>query len=781
MPLSIRIFTLPFLTLLTVPSFGEPYRADDRAYYIDSPDGAQTLRIAWYGDSVVRLQTAHEGESFLPDDHYEMVQRHSWANDVDADVSDTHVVIRSPQLDVTINRSTLAAAFRLPGEAMPILQERSGARRAGNVRTVSFEPVESERFTGLGHGYFARAASLEITGTVIERNYGSKPIEQAPLIVPFYLSSFGYGIFLNSTFPNRFAFDADGDYSMAIDTYGFAGQMDYFFIAGPDLTDVLDRYTQLTGRPRLPMKSMFGLQLSDKGHDHNSETPSDEEWWKAKITAHREAGLPLDHVVNDNRWRAAGGKRCESKIEWDGTRYPDPAAWKQWLDEQGLVSTLDFNRCIARLSDGWKSEFNLPPIDNIDFADSAPDLTNADFRDWFWQLFYEKSLDPSLAYPGDALWIDEFDEQGAAPMDIVLANGRSSAEMRNYWFFLIAKALVAEGWDTSDIEQRPYVWVRGMTAGAQRYATLWSGDIKPTDDDMAAQVRAMQLAGLAGFPFWGHDAGGFYDWDKKVGPDESLYRRWSMAFGSFAPIWKPHGMGESRWPVDRSRDSLVAAEAFGRLRYELMPYLYSAAHEAAETGMPITRPMLLEYPDSDAAWKHDLQYFFGPDLLVAPSVADANARVWLPPGSWYSLWDGRHYAGQQVVDLRSEKHVMPVLARSGAVIPRREYAQSTAFIDKTRLSVDVYTGADGKFRLVEDDDRTEAYRDGKRRVTWLLYDDSKQELTVEAADGDYAGAPDFREITVTVISPSHARTLAPRKVAVDRTERIRLVEVPATE
>jgi alpha-D-xyloside xylohydrolase len=124
---------------------------------------------------------------------------------------------------------------------------------------------------------------------------------------------------------------------------------------------------------------------------------------------------------------------------------------------------------------------------------------------------------------------------------------------------------------------------------------------------------------------------------------------------------------------------------------------------------------------------------------------------------------------------------MPVLARSGAVIPRREYAQSTAFIDKTRLLVDVYTGADGKFRLVEDDDRTEAYRDGKRRVTWLLYDDSKQELTVEAADGDYAGAPDFREITVTVISPSHSRTLAPRKVAVDRTERIRLVEVPATE
>ena len=275
----------------------------------------------------------------------------------------------------------------------------------------------------------------------------SKPIDQAPLLVPFYLSSLGYGVFLNSTFPNRFELNADGDYSMAIDTHGFDGQMDYFFIAGPKLVDVLDRYTQLTGRPRLPMKAMFGLQLSDKGHDHHSETPSDEQWWRDKITEHREAGLPLDHVVNDNRWRAAGGKRCESKIEWDEERYPDPAAWKWWLDEQGLVSTLDFNRCIARFSDGWQAAFNLPPIDNIEFADSAPDLTNADFRDWFWRIFYEKSLDPSLGYPGDALWIDEFDEQGAAPLDIVLANGRSSAEMRNYWFFLIAKALVADGWE----------------------------------------------------------------------------------------------------------------------------------------------------------------------------------------------------------------------------------------------------------------------------------------------------------------------------------------------
>lgn len=754
------------------------YRVTDGAYYIDSPDGTRTLRVSWYGDAIVRLQTAHDGEPFLPDDHYEMVETHGWPGDTRIDVTDEFVFMRSARMRIAIDRNTLATRFYQGDGAMPILQEQAGARRADRARIVRFEPRSGERFTGLGHGFFARATSIELTGDVIERNYGSAPGEQAPLIVPFYLSSLGYGVFLNSTFPNRFAMNAGGDYSMAIDTYGFDGQLDYFFIAGPKLTDVLDRYTQLTGRPRLPMTAMFGLQLSDKAHDHSSATPSDERWWQAKIAAHREAGLPLDHVVNDNRWRAAGGKRCESKLEWDRSRYPDPRSWKQWLDKRGLVTSIDFNRCIASHSDGWQPAFNLPPIDNIEFADSAPDLSNADFRRWFWQIFYEKSLDPALAYPGDALWIDEFDEQGAAPMDIILANGRSFAEMRNYWFFLIAKALIADGWDKSDIRRRPFVWVRGMTAGAQRYATLWSGDIKPNDEDMAAQVRAMQLAGLAGFPFWGHDAGGFFDWDKGVGPDESLYRRWAIALGSFAPIWKPHGMGASRWPLDRSPQSLDTARTFARLRYELMPYLYSVAHGAADTGMPIARAMLLEYPEHDEAWQHDLQYLFGPDLLVVPRVGGARTLAWLPAGRWYSIWDARHYAGDQVLDLSDDAPVMPVLARAGAVIPKRDYVPSTAFIDKTRLTIDVYTGADGEFRLVEDDDRTEDYRMGERRITWLRYDDRAKALTIEAAEGSYADAPDYRDVSVNVITPEGTRVLSPRWTPVDQAVRIALFEDP---
>lgn len=719
------------------------------AFILNAEDG-RTIRIRPYGDGMIRLQSKRKGEQFFADYHYEMVASHDWPSDFGVFESEEHFEFRSPTITLNIDRSSLAAKFSINDKL--VLEEKDAVTWENNHITASFVVDESEHFTGLGHSYYAREESLDLRGKTVQRNYGREQKEQAPLIVPFYLSSKGYGIFLNSTFANAFSFADQGNYSFSIDDRGFDGRMDYFFIAGPKLPKVIDRYTQLTGRPRLPMKSMFGLQLSDKGHDHNSPTPSNEDWWKKKITQHRAAGFPLDHVVNDNRWRAAGGKRCESKLEWDKGRYPNPKAYGQWLTDNGLVTTLDFNRCIGQYSDGWQPSFNLPETGLIDFKESAPDLTNPAFRKWFWQLFYSKALAPEKNFPGDALWIDEFDEQGGAPMDMLLANGRSSAEMRNYWFFLIAKALVAEGWDKSSLVNRPYVWVRGMTAGGQRYATLWSGDIYPNYKDMKTQIRSMQLAGLSGFPYWGHDAGGFFDWEQSVGPDENLYQRWAMAFGSFAPIWKPHGMGQSRWPLDRSKASQATAKHFTRLRYELLPYTYSAAHIAAQSGLPITRPMLLEYPELEEAWQRDLQYLWGSNILIAPQTKDSGEMdLWLPPGKWFAYRDHTPLNGDRVLTLTPKLDELPIFVKAGAIVPQRDYALSSAFIDKRRLVLDVYAGQDGEFLLIEDDDKTEAYREHKAIMqTFLRYNDKEKTLYIDPAKGKYQGAPSSRRYTVNV-------------------------------
>lgn len=730
--------------------------SNNGSYLFASASGEQ-LRITPYGDAIIRVQHLRAGEQFLPDNHYEMVEQHNWPREFQLQEQTTHWQLTHPRhknLQIHIAKKKLAVRF--VQNKKTVLQEQHSWWQ-GTQMGVDFVADPKEHFSGLGHSFYGRETSLDLRGKTVGRNYGSEQIQQAPLIVPFYLSSKGYGVFLNSTFTNQFSFAAlqeksgQYNYSMQLDDQGFGGQLDYFFIAGPELTQVLNNYTQLTGRPRLPMKAVFGLQLSDKSHDHSSPTPSDGNWWQTKITQHRRAGFALDHVVNDNRWRAGGGKRCESRMEWDAERYPDPKAYAQWLTQQGLMSTLDLNRCIAQFSAGWKPQFNIQDPQHIEFSNSAPDLTNAEFRQWFWQIFYRQSLDPTLHFPGDALWIDEFDEMGAAPANMQLANGRHWAEMRNYWFFLIAKALVQEGWDKSALHnKRPFVWVRGMTAGAQRYASLWSGDIYPNHGDMQTQIRAMQLAGLSGFPFWGHDAGGFYDWNNNLGPDENLYAQWAMAFGSFAPIWKPHGMGQSRWPLDRSAENQKVARDYAQLRYELMPYIYTAAHTAAATGLPMARPLLLDYPEHKNAWKYDLQYLWGDSFLVAPNAtAGKQKTLWLPPGQWFDFHSKKLLRGNKVITVSAPVGFLPLYVKQGAIIPRYNYTLATAFADKQNLLLDVYSGSDGSAELVEDDERSEAYRTGELQRTQFSYSEKHQRLTIGGAQGNYAGAPKQRAYKIT--------------------------------
>lgn len=734
---------------------------DNGAYIMSAAD--HKIRLTPYGRAMIRLQSAKIGEQFFSDAHYEMVASHQWPREMsvtehlnywlftltsqndsltDIEPNNTNTIT------VRIDKSTLAATFEQNKQL--VLAQDGPTLWTNHKITTNFSYDIEEHFTGLGHGFLGREKRVDLKGQEISRNYGARQSEQAPLIVPFYLSSKGYGIFLNSTFSNRFNFGKESNYQVEIDHSGFTGQMDYFFIAGPSLPKVLDNYTQLTGRPRLPKKAMFGLQLSDKGHDHNSSTPSDENWWKNKILLHRQAGFPLDHVINDNRWRAEGGKRCQSKLAWDNQRYPEPASYAKWLKKHGLVATLDLNRCIAQYTDGWQKIFNLPNTDGIDFKDSAPDLTNKDFQSWLWQAFYQNSLDPSLHFPGDALWIDEFDEMGAAKKEMILANGKSWAEMRNYWFFLIAKALVEQGWDKSDINERPFVWVRGMTAGAQRYATLWSGDIYPNHNDMSQQIRAMQLSGLSGFPYWGHDAGGFYDWNTNKGPDNNLYKQWAMAFGSFSPIWKPHGMGESRWPLDKNEELQQIAHQYSKLRYQLMPYLYNAAHQAAKSGIPMARAMLLDYPTNPKAWEYDLQYMWGDDLLIAPN-ADAShiKKVWLPKGVWYEYNSKTRIKGDQIITVPAPPGILPIYVKQGSIIPKRKYALSTQFIDKRYVILDIYTGRSGKTVLIEDDDVTEAYRQNNAIMnTEIEYDEALGQLTIKKAEGNYQQAPKQRQYQI---------------------------------
>ncbi len=762
----LKVFLLLASTLVFyAESVGQTYNTHlekEREILFFSRTG-ETFRLRFYSDHVVRVQAIREGEDFFADDHYEMVENHNLTGNYNIEENpDAFLILTEAEdgLKIELTKWPMRFRFLYKPDNDLLLADQNGITWEGNKIFTDFQYNDAEHFCGLGHQSFGLVESLDLQGKMVHSNYGDgKKVHsdwgaQAVLTVPFFLSSKGYGVFLNSTHEHSFNFGENQQFQFGIDTKGFEGRMDYFFILGTDFKDILNRYTQLTGRPRLPQQSIFGLQLSDKDFPQHEGV----EWWKERIIKHRDAGFPFDHIVNDNRWRSGTGAWSGSWFEWDSKRFPDPQAYHNWCNEHHVTMTLDFNRNIGAASWGWKPEYNLPNSEKyIKEGFCAPDYTNPAVRNWLWELFWRKSFDPALNYPGDALWIDETDELFPLPDSTICSNGRSWAEVENSYHFLVAKAIVKEGWDNANennppgigAAKRPYVWIRGSSAGAQRWATHWTGDLECDYSWMERNVRGMLASGLSGFPYFNHDAGGF----RHPGPDDAMYIQWGMALGSFTPIWRPHGPGEyKRWPLERSEQCQAAAKIYSKLRYEMMPYIYTQAHKAYEQGLPMARAMVIDYHEYHNAWKYDTQYMWGDAMLVAPNCSgkDTILDVWLPAGQdWYDFWMGEVYKGDQVIHYKARFGELPIFVKQGAIIPERLYAQSTFTLDPKVLILNIYAGKDGDFTLYEDDNITENYKVNKElRQTPIIYNHQKRQLTIQPAQGTYKGAPQERSYQI---------------------------------
>ncbi|WP_327654151.1 TIM-barrel domain-containing protein [Streptomyces sp. NBC_00483] len=755
---------------------------DGRSVTVTSVTG-QRLRLTAYGDQIVRVRAARAGESFLPDTHYEMVQPRSHSamrGSLHVRATEDTVEFRTAATDgprVVLRKKPLRLEFYARDTGALLAKEDAGhgITWSGPDHTVAAEafapPQADERFLKAGHGVLGRTPRLDRTGDTVSHNYSGaveNPTNQAPAIVPFYLSSKGYGVFFNTTFDTTFSFGGSGGYGFHADGHDAGGarpQLDYFLINGPRFAQLLDRYTQLTGRPRLPQRSIFGLQMSDK----NFADVSDQDWWREKVTRHRAAGFPFDHQVNDNRWPEGSGSWSGSWFEFSRERWPDPAGYQKWAAGNGVTVTLDYNRNNTNEMAGWKGgpppgySFAVADLAGVKENNAVPDWSNRDTRAWVWKVFWGKALDPALEYPGDGLWIDEVDDLGAIPYTAKTADGRTWSEDRNAYFLNLHKGVGEEGWDPAGAGhigpgKRPWTWCRGATAGQQRYGHYWTGDIDSTYDEMRNQIRGMQTAGLGGFPYANIDGGGFGHGEVI---SDAFYRNWPVGWSSLAPIWRPHGTAStkdkgkraSRWPLDQSPQAQADFARFGQLRYSLMPYVYTLAHQAAATGMPMARAMVIDHQDRPQAYTHDLQYMWGPSLLVAPVTSEGREQhIWLPAGAhWYDFWTDEKHTGSDSEDLSHTASTgeTPLFVRAGAILPKYPYAQSTAYLTKRQLEMDVYAGADGVFDVVEDDGVTEAYRSGRQTsVTHLTFTDASTRAVIAHPKGSYEGAPDARRFLV---------------------------------
>jgi alpha-D-xyloside xylohydrolase len=751
------------------------HQLQGRSVLIESVSG-QKIRITPYGDEMLRVQIAEKGQAFTPDDRYEMVLSHDGPGTLQITENKQALDISAAGSDgyrLRISKKPLRFTWFRQGK--PVLTEKRGLvwekrpdrKSKKEIRTITldYQLQPDEHFAGSGTADRMETRSLDLRNHLVENEY---PSGNGRSFIPFYVSSKGYGLFINSSFGTLFNFGVDDQYQISLLNRTQANfAMDYFFITGSNLMSVVQNYTELTGRPRLFPRAFLGLQLTDRGAHLPVQKETHEDTWKDTVSSLREQGYPLDIVIFDNLWRAGGGGKDTSRFEWDLYHFPDPAEFGRYARKEGLMIGLDLNRQINWISKGWKPEYNIPGIVKK-AVKSAVDYTNPQARKWTQELIFGEGLGADGNYPMDAIWVDGTDNMTGTP-DQKLHNGWTWDEVKNYYTFLIGKTFVDEGWDKIVGEkQRPYVWIRSGFAGVQRQMIHWTGDIHCTREAFEQQVVNLQASGISGFAYFNHDAGGF------VGdPSEELYRQWTCAFASFTPIWRPHGspQGKSPWqkirpkkgqpknrlycagsrrPDTRSKESEQDFRKYAQTRYEMMPYIYTYAHEATTSGTPMARAMFLEF-DDEKAWEFPLQYMWGQQLLVAPNVTDAlDKEVWLPKGLWYDFWTKQPVDGNQVMNLKVPVGQMPVFAKAGSIITRAPYALSTQFIPKDKLMIDVYLGVDGEFTLVEDDNISEKFRKGELQKTKMELKNEQRQLTIHAAQGTYDGAVNKKDYVITL-------------------------------
>ena len=482
--------------------------------------------------------------------------------------------------------------------------------------------------------------------------------------VPFYFSNRGYGIFMHTSAPATCDFGAS--YIGAQRLFMADETMDFFIFLG-EPKDILDEYTNLTGKsPMLPLWT-FGTWMSRITYFSQQEGLD----IAAKL---RENRIPADVIHFDTGWFGVDWQ-CDYEFAHD--RFPNPVAMLKKLKKEGFHTCLwqlpyftPKNRYFKELVDNNMHVRNA--MGGMPYEDAVLDLSNQQTVKW-----YQDKIAHLIQQGVGAIKCD-FGE--AAPFNGLYASGRTGLYEHNLYPLRYNKAL----WEAvRDNAGEGVIWARSAWAGSQRYPLHWGGDAATNDIGMMGDLRGGLSLGLSGFSFWSHDMGGFV-----TASPEDIYRRW-LPFGFLSSHTRAHGAPPTEpWLISES-----FTDAFRRcaeMKYALMPYVYAQAKDCSNRGLPMLRALFVEYPHDAGAWLVEDEYMFGSQILVAPLMESGTSRTcYLPEGKWIDYQTGKVYEGGYR-HITSGEIPCVILVRDGSLIPHVPVAQSTDKIDWSKMELKAY-------------------------------------------------------------------------------------------
>lgn len=607
---------------------------------------------------------------------------------------------------------------------------------------ASFATPPDEHFYGLGQN---QEGYLDRLGHVVRCTHDYNAPSGQSVCVPFIVTNRGYGLLWDNPSRTTVSFGFNGQTTWLSDV---GQRVSFFVIAGETYDEIYTGYRLLTGDTPIPPRSAFGYIQCKQRYSSQAEL-------LAVAHGYRERHLPIDDLVIDWFHYTKMGE-----MDMDAAKWPDPTAmnkelhdlhfhtmisvWPRFVPESRYYGTVLKNGWFEALADGTPTN-GLP----YDRAGADIDSTNPDARRWYWSVVKENYIDKGF----DAFWADET-EPDLPPNGSYWKIGPGT-EYFNV-FPLFHTAAFYDGM-RADTHQRALLLARDAYLGAQHNgAIFWSSDISGTWDTLKRQVPTGINFVASGMPYWSTDIGGWQylpaihhpahpplldpsDARDNIGGYDDypeLYTRW-FEYGAFQPNFRSHGSRKQNevWSYGKQAEPIL--EKYLRLRYQLMPYLYSLGRTTNLTGAPFMRGLFMDFGSDPRVADIGDEYMFGPALLIAP-VTDqgvTSRQVYLPAGPegpektiWFDFWTNERLHGGQTVTVAAPIDTIPVFVRAGSILPLGSAVESTAD-HQTVVTLRIYPGRDGSFDLYDDDGTTYAYEQGHSRTSHLQWSEASQKLT----------------------------------------------------
>jgi len=669
----------------------------------------------------------------------------------------------TPYVGIHIKTPAGATLLDMQGWQMSVPNYKDGNHAVLNDRRATDDPFyevgasfaapRDEHYYGLGQnqeGFFDRR------GRVVHCEHDYNAPGGQSVCVPFVVTNKGYGIVWDNPSKTTVAF-AIGDSTRWTSQVG--QRVSFFVIAGKTYDEIYAGYRQLTGDvPMLP-KSAYGYIQCKQRYSSQAEL-------MAVAQGYRDRHLPIDDLVIDWFHYTKMGE-----MDMDPAKWPNPVAmnkqlhamnyhvmisvWPRFVPADRYYATVLKNSWFEALADGTPTN-GLP----YDRAGSDIDTTNPDAAKWYWSIIRENYVAKGF----DAFWADET-EPDLPPNGSYWHIGPGTEFFNTYPLFHTAAFYNGM---RSDMAERALILARDSYLGAQHNGTIfWSSDISGTWDTLRRQVPTGINFVASGMPYWSTDIGGWQYLPSSHTPERpvlidpsdaraevggyddypELYVRW-FEYGAFQPNFRSHGSRPENevWSYGKQAEPILAK--YLRLRYQLMPYIYSLGHSAHQTGAPFMRGLFMDFGSDPKVADIGDEYMFGPALLVAPVTEQGrtNREVYLPAGTdWYNFWTNERLHGGQSVTVSAPIDTIPLFVRAGSILPLGTAVESTNDAQKI-ASLRVYAGADGDFDLYRDDGKTYAYETGSFELSHLHWSNATGKLTHNGAAVGFADAAESVEI-----------------------------------